>query len=176
MKHTNIEIKARCKNLEGIRKILQTGNAEYKGLDHQIDSYFNVNFGRLKLREGNIENALIHYLREDSADAKESDVLLYKSAKNSLLKELLTRAMGLLITVDKKREIFFIGNVKFHLDKVKDLGEFIEIEAIGNENADKEDLMKQCKFYLNLFSIEAEDLIPVSYSDMLLEKQNQITN
>jgi len=172
MKHTNIEIKARCNDLETIQKILKSGNAEFKGTDRQIDSYFKVNSGRLKLREGNIENALIHYNREDKVEAKESDVLLYKSSKNSLLKELLVRALGLLVTVDKQREIYFIGNVKFHLDKVEDLGEFVEIEAIGSEDTDKDDLMKQCKFYLNLFNITKDDLIPVSYSDMLLEKQN----
>ena len=172
MKHTNIEIKARCNNQETIRNILKTGNADFKGTDRQIDTYFKVNSGRLKLREGTVENALIHYNREDKYDAKESDIILYQNSKNSLLKELLTRALGLLITVDKEREIYFIGNVKFHLDKVVGLGEFIEIEAIGNENADKENLMSQCKFYLNLFGINKEDLVPVSYSDLLIEKQN----
>jgi predicted adenylyl cyclase CyaB len=171
MKHTNIEIKARCSNQESIRNILKTGNAEFKGIDHQIDTYFNVNSGRLKLREGNIENALIHYNREDKDDAKESDVILYQNTKNSLLKELLSRALGHLVIIDKEREIYFIGNVKFHLDKVKDLGEFIEIEAIGNDVTDKENLMSQCKFYLNLFGIGKEDLVPVSYSDLLLDKQ-----
>ena len=32
--------------------------------------------------------------------------------------------------MDKKREIYFIHNVKFHIDNVKNLGTFIEIEAI----------------------------------------------
>ena len=176
MQATNIEIKARCNNHEVIRKILITGNAEFKGVDHQVDSYFEVNTGRLKLREGNIENALIHYNREDKDEPKESDVLLYKTTKNSLLKELLTKALGKLITIDKEREIYFIGNVKFHLDKVKGLGEFIEIEAIGKDNQDKSALLQQCKFYLNLFGISKKDLIPVSYSDMLLEKQKVLSN
>ena len=176
MKRTNIEIKARCNDHEVIRKILLSGNAEFKGVDNQIDSYFKVNSGRLKLREGNIENALIHYNREDKDEPKESDILLYKTSKNSLLKELLTKALGEIITVNKEREIYFIGNVKFHLDKVEGLGEFIEIEAIGKDDEDKSTLMQQCKFYLNLFGISKEDLIPVSYSDMLLEKQLILSN
>ena len=127
MKHINIEIKAKCDNLDKIRQILNSGNAVFKGLDHQIDTYFNTNTGRLKYREGTIENALIQYNREDKDEPKESDVLLYKSSSNGLLKELLTKAIGILVVVDKEREIFFIGNVKFHLDKVKELGQFIEI-------------------------------------------------
>jgi adenylate cyclase, class 2 len=169
MKHTNIEIKARCNNHDGIRKILQTGNARFCGIDRQIDTYFHVNSGRLKLREGNIENALIHYQRENNDEPKESDVLLYQNNKDGLLKELLTRALGVLVQVDKQREIYFIDNVKFHLDIVKDLGEFIEIEAIGENPDAKHSLMEQCKFYLNLFGITKKDLIPYSYSDMLLQ-------
>lgn len=65
MMHLNIEIKAKSNNQDAIREILKSKNADVKGIDHQIDTYFNVNFGRLKLREGNIENHLIHYQRED---------------------------------------------------------------------------------------------------------------
>jgi predicted adenylyl cyclase CyaB len=35
-----------------------------------------------------------------------------------------------LATVDKHREIYFVGNVKFHLDTVEGLGTFVEIESI----------------------------------------------
>ncbi len=55
MAHINIEIKAKSDNLDEVRAILQMHKADFKGLDHQIDTYFNVPFGRLKLREGNIE-------------------------------------------------------------------------------------------------------------------------
>lgn len=154
-------------DLDKIRHILNMENAEFKGVDHQIDTYFNVNAGRLKLREGNIENSLIHYKRENKAGAKESDVMLYKSLNNKILKEVLISAVGVLVVVDKKREIYFIDNVKFHLDKVETLGSFIEIEAIGNEDANKEELMKQCKYYLKLFKVDEKDLVAVSYSDMI---------
>ena len=176
MKHIYIEIKAKCDNLDKIKQILNSGNAIYKGLDHQVDTYFNTNTGRLKFREGTIENALIQYNREDKDEPKESDVSLYKSSSNGLLKELLTKALGVLVVVDKQREIFFIGNVKFHLDKVKDLGKFIEIEAIGKEEDNKNDLFKQCKFYLNLFGVDNNDLIPVSYSDMIIENEKNTKN
>jgi len=56
-----IEIKASCPDPEQARMILSELKAEHKGTDHQIDTYFNVKEGRLKLREGNIENNLIFY-------------------------------------------------------------------------------------------------------------------
>ena len=56
----NVEIKARCNSPEKIHQILKAQNAEFKGIDHQIDTYFDVPNGRLKLREGNIEEAYKH--------------------------------------------------------------------------------------------------------------------
>ncbi len=172
MSHINIEIKANCRQYDKTRDILMSKGADFRGVDHQIDTYFNVSSGRLKLREGNIENELIHYDREDQEGPKQSNVTLFSSDPKSTLKELLTKALGVLVVVDKEREIYFIDNVKFHIDKVKDLGEFVEIEAIDMDgNIGKEKLLEQCRFYLNLFGIPKEDLISVSYSDLLLKRK-----
>lgn len=89
MKHLNIEIKAKCNDHDKIRSVLKSHNADFKGIDHQIDTYFKVNNGRLKLREGNIENFLVFYERENKEGPKQSDVILFKSDPNSSLKETL---------------------------------------------------------------------------------------
>lgn len=171
MAHVNIEIKAKSNNQDTIREILKSKKADFKGVDHQIDTYFKVDNGRLKLREGRIENYLIHYQRENKEGPKQSDVTLFKSEPKSSLKEILTKSLGILVTVDKKREIYFIDNVKFHIDTVEGLGTFIEIEAIDNEGTvGKDKLLEQCQSFLDLFNISQEDLIPVSYSDLLLQK------
>jgi predicted adenylyl cyclase CyaB len=171
MAFTNIEIKARSKDQKKIRRILKSKNTEFKGVDHQIDTYFKVNSGRLKLREGNIENHLIYYQRENKEGPKQSDVILYKSDPDSSLKEMLTKALGVLVVVDKKREIWFIGNVKIHIDIVKNLGSFVEIEAFStDDNTNKDKLLEQCRSFLDLFKIQKDDLIPVSYSDLLIGK------
>lgn len=169
MESFNVEIKAKCEFHDEIRKILANENALYKGTDYQVDTYFNVNNGRLKLRQGNIEKSLIHYNREDKVQPKISDFLLYKSDDSELLKELLEKALGILTVVDKEREIYLIQNVKIHIDKVKNLGNFIEIEVQGNEDSDKTKLLTQCKYFLKLFRIKDEDLISYSYSDMILK-------
>ena len=61
MSHTNIEIKACCAAPEEIREVLAEQGADFKGIDHQTDIYYKVPKGRLKLRQGNIENSLIFY-------------------------------------------------------------------------------------------------------------------
>ncbi len=171
MSHINVEIKAKSNNQESIRKILKSKSAKFIGTDHQVDTYFKVDFGRLKLREGDIENNLIHYNRENKSGPKQSDVILFKSEPKSTLKKLLTKALGILVVVDKKREIYFIDNIKFHIDTVKDLGAFVEIEAIDNDGTiGKDKLLEQCQFFLDLFKISKKDLISNSYSDLLLQK------
>jgi len=167
----NIEIKARCKNPVTIKEILASRNADFKGVDHQIDTYFKVSNGRMKFREGNIENSLIHYNRPNQAGPKKSDYILYHPQPDSSLKQLLTQANGILVVVDKLRSIYFIENVKFHVDEVKDLGSFMEIEAIDSDGSvGEKKLLEQCQFYLDLLGVKEEDLIDNSYSDLLLNK------
>ena len=167
----NIEFKATTNKLAALETLLQQRNPVFIGEDHQIDTYFNVQTGRLKLREGNIENALIHYEREDFAGAKSSHVLLYQHQPDKTLKQILVKTLGIKAVVDKRRKIYFINNVKFHFDIVEGLGAFVEVEAIDKDGTiGKEKLQAQCDEYAALFGIEAEDYCSVSYSDMVLQK------
>jgi predicted adenylyl cyclase CyaB len=171
MKLHNFEFKARARDLNKLEQKLLELNPVYKGEDHQIDTYFNVPSGRLKLREGDIENALIYYVRSDIADAKESAIILYRHNPDGSLKDILAKVNGIKVVVDKIRKIYFIGNVKFHFDTVRELGSFIEVEAIddtGNISTDK--LKDQCSLYFSFFGLEAADYISKSYSDLILEK------
>ena len=166
----NIEFKASTNKLAALEALLQQHNPLFIGEDHQIDTYFNVAVGRLKLREGNIENALIHYERVNTAGAKSSHVLLYQHQPDKTLKEILIKTLGIKAVVDKKRKIYFINNVKFHFDTVQGLGTFVEVEAIDKDgNIGKEKLQAQCDEYAALFKIDAGDFCALSYSDMILQ-------
>jgi adenylate cyclase, class 2 len=171
MSHLNIEFKARTNKLARLESLLQEQNPRFIGEDHQIDTYFNIPGGRLKLREGNIENALIHYERENTAGSKSSHVLLYQHQPNKVLKDILVKTLGIKAIVDKRRKIYFIDNVKFHFDTVDGLGTFVEVEAIDKDGTiAKEKLQAQCDEYAALFNIEAADYCTHSYSDMVIEK------
>ena len=75
-----------------------------------------------------------------------------------------------LCVVDKVREIYFIENVKFHLDTVQGLGTFVEIEAIDETNKmDYDIILKQCNDYMEKLKIEDADLVSVSYSDLIMQ-------
>ncbi len=169
MSYLNVEIKAKYSDPDFARNYLVNHQAEFKGVDFQTDTYFNVQHGRLKLREGNIENNLIYYERGDQTGPKNSNFNLIKVEDAAGLKEALKKSIGIKIIVVKKREIYYINNVKFHLDVVEGLGSFIEIEA-GNILArlSEDELREQCEYYLSELKIDQADLIEKSYSDMLL--------
>jgi predicted adenylyl cyclase CyaB len=176
MGHINVEFKARCSNPEGIRHILSRMNADYKGMDHQIDFYFDAPKGRLKLRRGNIENTLIYYEREDKLGPKKAKVNLFEVQRDRSedLEHLLRNSLGIKVIVDKDRHIYFIDNVKFHVDLVKDLGSFLEVEAIDKEgNIGLDRLKRQSEEYLIILGVEPEDLVSKSYSDLLLERYDK---
>ena len=171
MKSINVEIKARCGDPARVRRALAALKADFKGTDHQIDTYFNVPRGRLKLRQGTIENCLVFYERPDRKGPKTCDVRLVPTDPVSApaIKALLTAALGVRCVVDKRREISFIGNVKFHIDRVRRLGTFVEIEAQdAGGRYGRRKLRAQCGDYARMLGIADEDRISGSYADMLV--------
>jgi adenylate cyclase, class 2 len=164
----NVEFKAKVNEIESYEQKLLTLQPIFIGLDHQVDTYFNASYGRLKLREGNIENALIQYNRENIAGSKQSDVILYQHQPDPALKKILTLQMGVKMIVDKKRKIYFVDNVKFHFDVVEDLGTFLEVEAIDHTGElTSEYLRSQCDYYKEFFELKDADMLEGSYSDMV---------
>ena len=164
----DVEIKAKCENHDFIRSILKSKGAYFKGVDHQTDVYFKTNNGRLKLRKGNIEGALVYYERENVKGIKQSNFSLYNSKEPEILEAILRASQGVLVEVVKQREMYYIDNVKFNIDVVEGLGKFIEIEAMTENPNDIEDLTKVVENYLKELKISEEDIQSLSYSDLLL--------
>ena len=177
MQHVNVEVKATCADPEAVRQVLRRHGADFRGTDRQVDTYFPVPAGRLKLREGNIENRLIYYERGDQPGPRRADVLLLDTAPGSPIKDILTRALGVRVVVDKRREIYFIDNVKFHIDVVEGLGSFVEIEAQSAPDETAPDLPErlgaQCRAWMDELALRPEDLLTPSYSDMLVQPRGQ---
>jgi predicted adenylyl cyclase CyaB len=77
--------------------------------------------------------------------------------------------MDTLIVVDKRREIYYAGNVKFHVDDVTGLGRFVEIEAIDVERQfTDEELTAQVQRWMETLGLSEGDLVAESYSDLLM--------
>jgi len=170
MKHLNFEFKARLNNEQQVRAALKRLDARFIGTDHQIDTYFRVPSGRLKVREGRLENALIFYQRSNLRRARQASVEMMLLPRRNSLRAILARSLGTLAVVDKRREIYFVKNVKIHLDRVRRLGKFLEVEAISRAG-DVKKIRSQARQFQKLFGITAKDIVAESYSDLILAKR-----
>jgi adenylate cyclase, class 2 len=167
MQTYNTALKARLGHPDPIRAFLMEHQARLAATDHQKDTYFHVPHGKLKLRQGTVETALIHY-DPSLADPCAGDPGYVPVIEESCgLLDLLNRALGIRVVVEKTREIYFIDNVKFHLDEVKGLGYFLEIEAVDvDDSTTTAELAAQCCRYRDALGIREEDLLTRSYSDL----------
>jgi adenylate cyclase class 2 len=165
----NIEIKARYADQEKARKIAQRLDAMRVGIDHQIDTYFKTVSGRLKLRESTLSGAqLVPYVRPNLRGPKKSTYLVLPVADPTSLKTLFDQILGTDIVVDKMREIFLIGNVRVHIDSVKNLGNFFEFEAVYQDPKDEPQEHLKVAQLIKDFEIPEVDLMNDSYRELLM--------
>jgi len=163
-----VEIKARCRDLDHARSLIQGWGATLLGREHQTDTFYNVPDGRLKLRVSSAERLLIGYRRPDQAGPKHCLVDLCPAEHPEMLDAALSARLGVRVVVHKDRERWLLGNVKFHLDCVENLGKFVEIEILGKRGKESvESLREVCEDYMRRLEIAPEDLVETAYADLL---------
>lgn len=164
---TNIEIKARYENAQRAEENLNALGAGMAGTFHQKDTYFNVDQGRLKLRQlGTDEGHLIFYQREDLAGPKRSDYEIAKTEDPEALRAILTKIHGAWVEVEKTRQVWLWENVRIHLDDVKGLGQFVELEAVTEEKGIEES-HQRVETLMRALEITSEQLVEGSYGDIV---------
>jgi predicted adenylyl cyclase CyaB len=164
----NIEIKARCDDLDRARRIARELGATLLGVVHQADTYFRVAQGRLKLREVSSGQAqLIYYRRPDERGPKVSDYEVLPVAEAEGLRQVLAEALGVKAQVHKRREILLLEDVRIHLDEVEGLGSFIELEVVVGEGETEAGCVTQAEELLRAFGVRASDLVSGSYADLV---------
>lgn len=164
----NLEIKARCPDLESVRCSARELCGSSGAIELQTDTYFEVAHGRLKLRE--IEKkppVLIAYHRPDTPGARTSGYHLVPVADATLLKAALSDALSVRVVVRKRREIYLWHNVRIHLDEVEGLGNFIELEAVVTPQDDEKVCRSRVEFLCAKLQIRSEAQMGPSYADLL---------
>lgn len=163
----NIELKARLRNRDSALEACKALNAAYQGDIHQVDTYFHVPQGRLKLREADPgRDELVFYHRPDVPGPKGCDYIL--EPVNRSIKAFLTEALGVLAVVDKVRTLYLWENVRIHLDDVRELGAFIEFEAVLAGNYDDRDGYQKLQQLIHHFDLQNDDQMEGSYLELIL--------
>lgn len=189
---TNFEFKARVRDFAAVHEVLGKRRAHFAGTLEQIDTYFQVPHGRLKLREirrhshaehkVGVKFQLIFYQRADEAAIRRSDYSIVHLDHADDLRELLATALGIHLVVRKSRELFLLGyksgaadengiHIRIHLDRVEELGEFVEVEALAGGDISAAEAAQEAQALLEEFGIPQGDLMTGAYSDLLAEKR-----
>lgn len=171
----NVEIKARFFSLDQFQaavKVAQKLSGNEKGDTLvQRDIFFNSTTGRLKLRyEEGRPTRLIQYWRPDTTTAKLSEFRLLTVTEPELLEKMLEDSVGVKGVVEKTRHLFMVGQTRVHLDNVKSLGYFFELEVCLRPDQTVEEGDEIAKKLQGDFNIGQDQLMSGAYMDELAQK------
>jgi len=165
----NLEIKAVCADPAAAREAAQRLAGPRAAILDQVDTYFHVSTGRLKLREINNTSAeLIYYDRPDDPAARISRYHIVPVVDPAALKALLAAALGVRAVVRKRRELFRYENVRIHLDAVENLGNFIELEAVLSGHVGRVESPAQLDHLARALGIRPEQRLAGSYGELIV--------
>lgn len=170
----NVEFKAELRDIELARPICLELGARLVGTLEQTDTYFRIADARLKRRETVGEpTEWIFYQRPDISKPKLSQFMIYSEAEAH--ERFGISPLPVWLVVKKSRDLLLYGNVRIHLDRVDDLGDFIEMEAMVTK-ACAEDACRDAIARLRaaLAPVLGEP-ISCGYSDLLANARAQQT-
>jgi adenylate cyclase class 2 len=164
----NIELKAvdpsPGRSLETCRAL----GAQDCGLIRQLDTYFDVGHGGLKLRQESPGRPhLIQFERADGPEQRLASYRVIEVDDAGVLRAALDAALGIRGVVEKRRHLFLWQRIRIHLDEVRGLGHFIELEAVACAESD---LSREHRLVAELraaFEITADRLCATGYAGQL---------
>jgi predicted adenylyl cyclase CyaB len=168
----NLEFKARLHEPRATQAKARELGAELWGDLRQTDTYFFVRSGRLKLRQtAGFQAELIYYERTEGEEFRPSEYSLASTPEGKEMREVLSRALGVLGVVSKRRTLLLMDSTRLHFDNVEGLGHFLEIEAPVRD--DEGDARERIDGLLRRLGFDWTDCIRASYIDLVLAAGEQ---
>jgi predicted adenylyl cyclase CyaB len=162
---TNLEIKIKIESHQKLRDSLIEIGADNIGVLNQKDVYYTVPEGLLKLRLENGKESLIFYRRDEKGSNRWSDFDVLKF-ENRGGENFLKKIFTIETVVEKRRELFIYKNTRIHLDEVKSLGSFVELETLVLKG--KDDAKVRFENIIKLLELDTSKELRKSYRDLLL--------
>ena len=164
----NLEVKALDADRASTFAAAVELGAEDQGTLEQRDTYFHAVRGQLKLREQPPHPAqLIAYARAEGALPRPSVYRLLEVADHHALASALADSLGVRLVVEKTRRLLTWRNVRIHLDRVAELGDFVELEAVASTADGLEAERPQIERLRTLLGLEDSLLVSAGYVDLL---------
>mmetsp|Transcript_105829 Transcript_105829/g.147556 ORF Transcript_105829/g.147556 Transcript_105829/m.147556 type:complete len:174 (-) Transcript_105829:52-573(-) len=170
---SNVDIKARITDLDEFRRLAAEVADGPPTLLRQSDTFFHVSHGRLKLRVVNDRAELIAYNRPEVEGPRPSDFHVTPVADAAALRQTLELALGTVGTVEKERWLYVVGQTQIHCDRVKDLGDFMELEVLLCEGDTVEKCIGIANSLLTQLNVPQEHICSGAYLDMLIAQKEK---
>ncbi len=172
----NLEIKLRVNDLARQEELIRRMGASPGGILNQVDTYFHVPRGRLKVRDfTDGSGELIFYDRNESGKARRWSQWQSSRLQNpEQMCVLLGTALGVLGVVKKKRVLYLFEDARIHLDHVPGLGCFIEIESTARQSENSAEIT----FHrlIDALNLNPEEEILCSYLDLMANSPGHLTS
>jgi predicted adenylyl cyclase CyaB len=164
----NVEIKARVENIDALRARARSLAGSEPEVLNQVDTFFTVPGGRFKLRRlSDSSGELIFYRRPDQPGPKRSSYFIYPTADPGTLALVLARALDVRGVVEKRREVYQVGQTRIHIDEVRDLGQFLELEVVLEEGQSTAEGERIANDLLQKLEVPGSALVSGAYIDLL---------
>lgn len=169
----NIEVKAVMRDPARVRAVTAARATRGPEVETQVDTYYRVDASgeaRLKVRDSSRHGLQrIRYHRPEVAGVRASEYELtpLTGPDDPRLADLGEPVL----VVTKRREVFWVDNVRVHLDRVEGLGEYLELEAVVDATHDDARGFAQVEELLAAFGVGEADRVRASYSDLLAAKR-----
>jgi predicted adenylyl cyclase CyaB len=164
---TNVEIKARVDDLAAVEAHARAIATEPPEDLVQDDTFYKCSHGRLKLRRfADGHGQLIHYLRSDDAGPKVSEYVISATSTPEALHESLSRALGVIGRVRKRRRLYLVERTRIHLDEVEGLGSFVELEVVMRPGEPQESGEATAREVMQALGISPAQLVREAYVDL----------
>jgi len=155
--HLKREVKAFCLDFMPVRKSLRELGAEFVGAKEQLDFFYRLpvtqnedETQRLKLRiEDDKKQIIYHYDRKETEGGISQ--FQFWEMSDPLLKEILDTALGVRVTVRKRREVWRKENIIFNLDMVEGVGPIFEIEVLTTDGIESDSHVAECRRHLEVY-------------------------
>jgi len=162
----NLELKIKVDSHRKYVSALKQAGAQNPGTLKQKDVYYKVKNGLLKLRIENGTYTLIKYFRNENGKRWSNYELMKIEAKNP--ERYLNEIFDVEAVVFKEREYWLYKNTRVHLDTVKGLGKFLELETLLTR--DRTDATEKFNEIVKILDLDPTKQIHSSYKNLLMKK------
>jgi predicted adenylyl cyclase CyaB len=164
----NLEVKIKFDSFNEMKKTLRKIGAEFTATLNQKDIYYKNSNGLLKLRIENGEETLIQYNRNENSKNRWSNYNLLRFSDGNAEK-FFRKVFEIETIVEKKRLLYLYKNTRVHLDNIKHLGNYFELETLVING--QKDARERFNEIASLLMLDMKKQIKKSNRDLMIGKK-----